>query len=227
MLARIIWGTRRTFIGAFLSTSLAMILGLLGGVVAGFEGRMLDWAIMRMVDALLAVPAILLGMVTVTIWGTGLVPVAIGVGLGLAPGGARVVRGAVKTIRHERWVEAAYALGASPTRIVVKHVIPHIQGIMLAYGASVFAWSLLSIAALEFLGLGGSPSEPSLGRLLFDGRIYFRQAPWISIASGGVITVIILLTTIGVSSMKPTADTKNAARGRRRFLLRRRRRPRL
>jgi peptide/nickel transport system permease protein len=200
VLIRLLLGTRRTLVGAGIATIIALTIGIgVGGLSGGFGGWV-DEVLMRGVDVLLAIPGVLLAMALVAGFGTGVLSASIGVGVGLVPGIARLTRTAVRSVKSAPYIEAAQLLGASSLRVVVKHLIPNVVPQVIPFAGVLFAWSVLSISGLEYLGLGGSPSEPSWGRMIAEGRNYLRDAPWIAIAPG-IAIILTTLTVIGFSNL--------------------------
>lgn len=190
--SRVIWGARYSLSAAALSATLACVLGLIVGGASGVLGGRMDRILMRSVDILLALPGLLLALVVVTLLGNGQWQVAIAVGISLAPVYARLVRAALLSIREELFVEAAYALGASRWRILWRHLLPNAGRQITALAAVVYAWALLNGAALDFLGLAGSPSTPSWGRMINEGRAFLNLAPWIALAPSAMLAVSVI-----------------------------------
>ena len=198
VLSRTIWGARNTLAAALLSTFIAFALALFIGGVAGMLGGGVDWALMRVVDVLLAFPGLLMALALVAILKSGLWQAAVAVGISLAPAYSRLVRAAVLAARTRPFVEVARTLGGGPLWILRRHVLPNISTELIAYATVAFAWSMLNMAALDFLGVSGSPSVPTWGRLLGEGRTYLRVAPWIALAPGVMLTLSVL-SVMGVS----------------------------
>jgi peptide/nickel transport system permease protein len=147
---------------------------------------------------LLAFPGLLLALVMVAVLGDGRWQVALAVGLSLAPIYARVVRAAVLSVRVELYIEAAYALGASRWRVMWRHMFPNAMSQITAMATVIFAWALVNGAALDFLGVTGSPSAPSWGRMINEGRAYLGIAPWIAVAPGLMLTLSVV-SVMGMS----------------------------
>lgn len=197
VVTRLLWGGRASLLSSMLATVIAVAAGVTLGALAGAVGGWVDWAIMRGVDILLALPGLLVALSLVAMFGPGMGQVALGVGISLAPGFTRVVRAAILSIRDAPFVEAARALGATRLRIIHRHLLPNVLPQIAAFAAVLFGWSLLNIAGMEFLGLAGSPSAISWGRMLADGRGYLRVAAWIALAPGTAI----VLTTLSLISL--------------------------
>lgn len=198
LFSRVVWGTRNTLAAALLAGGIALSLSVIIGGVAGALGGWPDSVLMRGADVLLAFPGLLLALVIVAILETGLWQAALAVGVALVPIYSRLVRAAVLAVRSRPFVEAARTLGGGPLWILRWHILPNIAGELLAYASIIYAWSLLNLAALDFLGVSGSPSIPTLGRILGEGRAYLRVAPWITLAPGVLLTLSVL-AVVGLS----------------------------
>jgi peptide/nickel transport system permease protein len=196
--SRMVSGGRQSLGGAALATAIALFVGTGMGAVAGGIGGTAEWGIMRLVDVLLSLPGLLLAMVLVALLGVGLWPVALGVGLSLAPLLSRVVRAAILSVRTEPFVEAARALGAGRWHLIWRHLFPNVAELTLSWLVVTYAWSLLNFAALEYLGLAGSPSLPSWGRMLNEGRAFLPVAPWIALGPGTALCLSVL-AVMGIS----------------------------
>lgn len=192
VLTRTLLAARNSLGTAVLSTALAMLLATLVGGAAGAAGGVVDGALMRLVDVLLAFPGLLMALAIVALLRSGPLQASVAVGLSLAPAYSRVVRAAVLAVRSRPFVEAARTLGGGTWWIIRHHIVPLIRGELIAYATVVFAWATLNMAALDFLGVGGSPSTPTWGRMLADGRTYLRTAPWIALPPGVLLTLSVL-----------------------------------
>jgi ABC-type dipeptide/oligopeptide/nickel transport system permease subunit len=196
VLTRLLWGGRWTLGMGLISLTVAVGLGLPTGLLAGAFGHWIEVVLMRVVDALLAFPGLLLAMAVVALMGRGMVAVAVAVGLAAAPAYARVARSAVLEVRVQPYVEAARAVGCSEGRIMARHVLPNAAAPLLAFAATQLGWVLLNGAALNFLGLGVQPGTPEWGAMLADGRGYLRQAPWASTFPGLALTLTVLAANL-------------------------------
>ena len=194
--ARILWGGRRTLGMGMLALGLAVGLGLPTGLIAGTFGGWVDAVLMRLVDALLAFPSILLAMAVVALLGPGLGPVAVAVGVAAAPAYARVARSAALDVRAQPYVEAARAIGGTRWHIMVWHILPNAAAPLVAFAAAQLGWVLLNAAALNFLGLGAPPGTPEWGAMLAEGRGYLRDAPWVSTFPGLALTLTVLAANL-------------------------------
>jgi len=194
--ARLVWGGRWTLQICLAGLVVSVGLGLPVGLLAGLLGGWVDTVLMRLVDAVLAFPSLLLALTLIAIAGPGLLPVAVAAGLAAAPAYARVARSAALEVRTQPYIEAARAIGASSFRILTRHILPNAAGTLLAFGAAQLGWVVLTGAALNFLGLGASPGTPEWGAMLADGRGYLRDAPWVSIFPGLALTFTVLAATL-------------------------------
>ncbi len=193
ILSRIIFGARIALGIGVLAVGIAVSLGVPLGLAAGYFGGMLDTAIMRTMDVLLAFPYLLLALIVVTLLGFGLTNVMIAVGLVYVPQYSRIVRSVTLSVRERLFVEAAHALGGSNARIMIRHVLPNCMAPIIVQTTLSLGWAIVNAAGLSFLGLGAQPPTPEWGTMLASGREYMRNAPWITTFPG----LAILLTALG------------------------------
>jgi peptide/nickel transport system permease protein len=179
-----------------LALLLAVGLGLPAGLVAGTLGGAVDATIMRVVDALLAFPGLLLAMAVLAIVGMGVGSVTIAVGLAAAPAYARVTRTVALEVRAQPYVEAARAIGCSRLRIAHRYLLANAAPALIAFAGAQLGWILLTGAALNFLGLGVAPGTPEWGMTLAEGRGYLRDAPWASVFAGLALTLTVLAANL-------------------------------
>ncbi len=196
VLARLLWGGRLTLLMGLVGVGLAVGLGLPVGVAAGGLGGWVDRVLMRVVDALLSFPGLLLAMTVVAMMGAGIGSVALAVGLAAAPSYARLTRSVTLEIRARPYVEAARAVGCSPRRIAIRHILPNAAPALVAFAATQLGWVLLNGAALNFLGIGVPPGTPEWGAMLAEGRPYLRESPWSSLFPGVALTLTVLAANL-------------------------------
>ncbi|MBN2084044.1 MAG: ABC transporter permease [Anaerolineales bacterium] len=189
---RMIAGGARTFLAAFGAAAISILLGGLWGIAAGFAGGWADRILSRLMDAALAVPALILGLVILSALGPGEAAVILALGLGGAATFARLLRAEARQIRSREYLLAARTLGAGKIRLVVRHLLPNISGSLAAYGALHFGWAMVNVASLTFLGFGGAPSVPEWGRMLAEARLVFGQAPGQALAAGGALALTVV-----------------------------------
>jgi peptide/nickel transport system permease protein len=192
-LSRIMYGARVSLQVGLIAVSIAATVGTLLGLVAGYANRIIDEVIMRAMDILFAFPAILLAIAILAALGRGITNAMIAIGVVYIPIFARIARGAVLSVRQEEFVEAARALGARDTRILFRHIFPNSLAPLIVETTLSLAFAILAEAALSFFGLGTQPPDPSWGRMLSEGRAYFRQSAWMGIFPG----LAIMLTVMG------------------------------
>lgn len=194
LLSRVVSGTRNTVLAAVVAVLVGLVTGGLAGVVAGLVGGRVDQVVMRVVDVLLAVPHFLLSLCLIAVLGTGLLPIAIAVGIGSIATFSRLARVTTQEIVGAAYLESARGYAAGTPRIVRVHVLPHIGPGISAIAILELGQAILSIAALGFLGYGVQPPEPEWGLILAEGRNYLATAWWITTLPGLVIVAFVLST---------------------------------
>jgi len=192
--SRVVYGARLSLLVGAAVVALSFAIGLGCGLTAGYYRR-LDNVVMRVMDGLMAFPAIILAIALMASLGPSVLNVIVAIGIVYAPRVARIVRGSVLVIRETAYVEAARALGASDPVIVARHVLPNCLSPVIVQASFVFAAAVLTEAALSFLGVGVPPYVPSWGNILAEGRLYLQQAPWLVLYPGGAI----MLTIFGLN----------------------------
>ena len=191
ILSRVMVGARISLaIGAF-TVVVAGIAGTLSGAVAGFFYR-LDQPIMRVMDALMAFPSIVLAMVVSAVLGASLANVVIALAIATTPHTARIVRASVLLEREQEYVSAARSIGLGEWTILFKHVLRNAAGPLIVRLTYVFAIAILAEAALSFVGAGPPPPAASFGSIIAQGRDFMREAPWITVFPGLAIIVCVL-----------------------------------
>jgi peptide/nickel transport system permease protein len=189
--ARVVYGARLSLLVGVAVVTFSFVVGLTAGLAAGYFRR-LDNVIMRVMDGLMAFPAIILAIALMASLGPSVTNVIVAIGVVYSPRVARVVRGSVLVIRETAYVEAARALGLTNLWIILRHVLPNCLSPVIVQGSFVFAAAVLTEAALSFLGVGVPPYVPSWGNILSDGRLYLQQAPWLVLYPGAAIMITIL-----------------------------------
>jgi peptide/nickel transport system permease protein len=205
--SRVVFGARLSLgVGAAVVV-FAFLVGIFCGLAAGFY-RGLDNVIMRVMDGLMAFPAIVLAVALMAALGPSVLNVVLAIGVVYAPRVARVVRGSVLVIREMTYVEAARALGAPDRVLVLRHVLPNCLSPVIVQGSFVFAAAVLTEAALSFLGVGVPPYVPSWGNILAEGRLYLQQAPWLVIYPGLAIMATIFGLNLLGDAVRDLLDPK-------------------
>ncbi|HEY7602593.1 MAG TPA: ABC transporter permease [Methylomirabilota bacterium] len=191
LFARVVHGIRLSLLVGSSVLAVTGLLGAIPGLVAGFVPRA-DAVIMRLMDALMAFPAILLALTVMAIAGPSTVNVVGALGVAYAPRVARLARASVLAVRSREFVDAARALGNSPFRLLARHVTPNAAAPVIVQGTFTFGYAILGEAALSFVGLGAVPPTPSLGNILADARVFLRDAPWMILCPAATLSVLIL-----------------------------------
>lgn len=189
---RMVYGARTSLGTTAIAVLLAFGAGTAIGLVAGYAGRRVDAVFMRIIDVLQSVPGLLLSMAVVAALGFGPVNIAIAVAIASVPAFARVSRGEVLRWRSTVFVEAARLSGIRTPEIVVRHVLPHAAGPVVALAALEFGSAVLAVSALSFLGFGAPPPTPEWGLLVSEGRDYLASAWWLTTLPGLTIALVVL-----------------------------------
>ena len=195
VLSRVIHGTRVSLIAGIVSVALAAMAGSVLGLVAGYSGGRVDGLVMRLMDAVLSFPPLVLALALGAVLGAGLTGVLIALGVVYTPTFARLMRGQVLSIAARDYVGAARALGASELRIACRHVVPNAVAPIVVQASLSVAFAILAEASLSFLGLGIQPPQASWGSMINAGRGYLQQAPWIVFGPGAAL----LVTVVGLN----------------------------
>ncbi len=205
--SRVVYGARLSLLVGAAVVALSFAIGLVCGLVAGYYRR-LDNVVMRVMDGLMAFPAIVLAIGLMAALGPSVTNVIVAIAIVYSPRVARVVRGSVLVIRETPYVEAARALGATDAALIARHVLPNCLSPVVVQGSFVFAAAVLTEAALSFLGVGVPPYVPSWGVILAEGRLYIQQAPWLVLYPGVAIMVTILGLNLFGDGLRDALDPK-------------------
>jgi peptide/nickel transport system permease protein len=205
--SRVVHGARLSLLIGLAVVALSFLVGTGCGLAAGYYRR-LDNPIMRVMDGLMAFPAIVLAIALMAALGPSVLNVITAIAVVYSPRVARVVRGSALVVRETAYVEAARALGASDTRLVGRHVLPNCLSPLIVQGSFVFAAAVLTEAALSFLGVGVPPYVPSWGGTLAEGRLYIQQAPWLVLYPGGAIMLTIFGLNLLGDGLRDLLDPK-------------------
>ena len=192
MLSRVVWGTRISLVAGFASVLVAAVAGSLIGLLAGFAGGRADGVTMRLMDAVLSFPPLVLALALGAVLGADVTGVVIALGVVYTPTFARLMRGQVLGIKGSEYVDAARTLGTSGWRICWRHVLPNAATPIVVQASLSVAFAILAEASLSFLGLGVQPPEASWGSMINAGRGYLQQAPWIVFGPGAALFVTVL-----------------------------------
>ncbi|HEV8587120.1 MAG TPA: ABC transporter permease [Methylomirabilota bacterium] len=209
VLSRVIWGGRVSLVVGLLVAAIAMAVGVPIALVAGFAGGRVDNILMRVMDAFLTFPPLLLTVAIVGSLGADIWNVMLALGLVNIPVFARLVRGSTLAVREELYVAAARALGATAPRIVVAHVLPNVVAPIVVQVTVTFSAAIIAEASLSFLGLGAQPPHPSWGRDLNEARRYLVDAPWLLIGPTLAITTSVLSLNFLGDGLRDAMDPRS------------------
>jgi peptide/nickel transport system permease protein len=203
---RVLYGGRISLQVGFLSILFASLIGVPLGLTAGYAGGKIDNAIMRVMDLILAFPGLILIIWLVGLLGSSIANVIFAIALFSLPTYARLTRGVTLSIKQTDYVLAARALGARPQRILLQHILPNILGSIIVITTLSISDAIVTGASLSFLGLGVRPPTPEWGAMLADGTGYLRNAWWMSVFPGIVITLIVLALNVVGDALRDAFD---------------------
>jgi peptide/nickel transport system permease protein len=212
VLSRVVFAFRSSLLISLGAVAIALAFGIPLGVVAGYFSGWVDAVLMRPVDLLLALPALLLAISLIAIVGPGRLVAMFAIAAIYLPILARVVRSSVLVVRTEAYVEGARARGASHGSTIVRHVVPNAIGPALVQASVLCGFALQIEAALSFLGLGAQPPTPSLGLMLADGYHVLQQAPWADIFPGLAIAITVVAFNLIGDGLRARLDPHGIAR---------------
>ena len=191
LLSRLVYGARASLLAGMCSVLIALLVGIPFGLLAGYFGGIIDGCISRATEALLSIPFLILAIALAAFLGPSLVNAMIAIGVSAAPLFIRLARGQVLAIKNEDYVESTRSLGASNTRIVLRHILPNIMPALIVQATIMIASAIIAEASLSFLGLGLQPPNPSWGSMLNTAKNFMTQAPWMSIFPGTAIFLVV------------------------------------
>jgi peptide/nickel transport system permease protein len=190
--SRVVIASRVSLEVGAISVGIALGVGVPVGLISGYYGGATDSILMRIMDVLFSIPAIMLAIAIVASLGSGIVNAMIAIGIVYTPIFARITRGSVLGLKESVFVRAARSVGASDFRILRTHILPNVIAPIIVQTSLSLAFAILAEAALSFLGLGVQPPDPAWGRMLTDGRQFFQQAPWMALFPGLAIVVTVM-----------------------------------
>lgn len=193
LLSRIIYGARISLLVGICGVAISLVLGTFLGIISGYFGKWMDDLIMRLAEVQMGLPFILLAIVIMSVFGTGIEKIIIILGLTYWVSFARLIRGEILALKEQEYIQAAKAIGGTHFKIILKHILPNVASSILVLATMCIAEFILLEASLTFLGLGVEPTVPSWGGMLADSRNYMTSAWWISVFPG----IAIMLTVLG------------------------------
>ena len=214
VLSRVVWGTRVSLEAGLVSVAIAMVVGCTIGLAAGYWGGRLDGVLMRLIDAVLSFPALVLALALGAVLGAGLGGVLIALGVVYTPTFARLMRGQVLSVRTREFVHAARVLGGADTWILRRHILPNAATPIVVQASLSVGFAILAEASLSFLGLGVQPPEPSWGSMINAGRGYLQQAPWMVFGPGAALFVTVLGLNFLGDGVRDALDPRVSIRAR-------------
>ncbi len=208
VLSRVIFGARLSLLIGLVSVCVGATTGTIVGLGAGYYGGWLETVTMRVVDAMLAFPGILLALTVIVALGIGIRNVMIAVGVATIPGYVRLTRGTVLSAKEDVYVEAARVVGCSSIRIMFRHILPNVIAPVIVLSTLQFGVAILSAAGLSFLGLGAQPPTPEWGLMVSMGRTYLGNAWWMSTFPGLAITGAVIAINLMGDGLREALDPK-------------------
>jgi peptide/nickel transport system permease protein len=208
VLARVIWGARASLMAGLVSVSIALSLAVPLGLVSGYLGGAVDGLLMRIVDAMLAIPFLVLAIALAAFLGPSLTNAMIAIGVVQTPIFTRLTRGQALAVKHEDYIEAARAVGNPDHRILLRHILPNIMAPILVQATLAIPGAILAEAALSFLGLGQQPPAPSWGSMLNTATHFISQAPWMAVWPGLAIFSLVLSFNLLGDGLRDALDPR-------------------
>jgi peptide/nickel transport system permease protein len=207
-LSRLIYGARTVLIVGFITVGCAAVFGVLLGVIAGYLGGVWNMVIMRIMDALMGFPMIILALILAAVLGGGIQNVIIALGVGAVPGYARVMHGLTLSIKETDYVLAQKSLGANTWRIMLLHILPNALPPMIVLITLQLGTIILAEAGLSFLGIGIKPPGAAWGAMVADGQRYLLQYPWLSFVPGFAIMLVVFAFNLVGDGLRDALDPR-------------------
>jgi peptide/nickel transport system permease protein len=209
VLSRVIFGARASLLAGVVSVCISLICGVPVGLVSGYVGGFLDGLLMRITDALLACPFLILAIALAAFLGPSLTNAMIAIGISAMPAFIRLTRAQVLNAKVEDYVEAARAVGNPHRRIVLRHILPNILAPIMVQATLAIAAAIIAEASLSFLGLGQQPPEPSWGSMLNAAKNFLDEAPWIAMWPGAAIFSVVLAFNLFGDGLRDALDPRH------------------
>lgn len=213
VLTRTVWGARPVIVASVVGILISTVIGVMMGLIGGVAPPLVSGLIMRILEIILALPALLIALMVVAIVGAGTTSVIIAVGVAYAPAFARVVYGSVRRLRTADYISASKVFGSSGTHRVLRHLLPNLSTEIAVLVSSAIGWAVLTAGTLSFLGFGVSLPAPDWGVDLASGGKYLEEAWWISTFPGLAITATILLSNFLGDYVGSALDPHASVRG--------------
>jgi len=208
VLSRLIWGARASLMAGVIPVSIAVSLSIPLGLLSGYAGGWVDSWMMRLNDAMLAVPFLIVAIALAAFLGPSLRNAMIAIGIASLPTFVRLARGTVLALKTEDFVDAARALGCSRPRIALRHILPNMLPPLIIQSSIAVAAAIIAEASLAFLGLGQQPPAPSWGSMLNAAQRYLSQAPWMALYPGLTIFAIVMALNVLGDGLRDALDPR-------------------
>lgn len=206
--ARIVHGTRISLSLGIFAMVVAVAIGSILGAISAYYGGKIDNVIMRFMDILLAIPPILMSISIVSALGQNMTNLLVALSIAYVPVFARVIRSSILSVKGQEFVEAAKACGTSDARIIFKHIIPNAIGPIIVQATLAMGSTILIISSLSFMGLGVKPPAPEWGTMLYEGRDFIRQAPYLILFPGAAITISVISLNLLGDGLRDALDPR-------------------
>lgn len=208
LLSRILYGGRISLQVGALSVATAMLIGVPLGLVSGYYGGWLDQAASRLMDVFFAFPSILLAIGLMSMLGASLTNMTLAIAIVFMPTFARITRAAALEVRHTDYVQAAAALGARDVRVMIRHVLPNTLAPITVQATLGLGYAILAEASLSYLGLGTAPPTPAWGMMVYSGRGFMEQAPWVAVFPGLAIMLTVMAFNLCGDGLRDALDPR-------------------
>ena len=206
--ARVVYGTRYTFLVGVFTVAISMVLGTILGLLSGYYGGTIDRVITSITDAIWSLPTIILALAITAALGSGLRNCIIAIGICFTPAFTRVVRSMVLTVKELEYVQSAKVAGLNDAEIIFRYVLPNVTPVIIVQASLNAAQAIISEASLSYLGLGIQPPDASWGYLLKTSQQYMRSAPWLSVFPGLMILLVVLSLNFLGDGLRDALDVR-------------------
>ena len=210
VLSRAIYGARVSLGVGFSSVAITIVIGTIIGVAAGYFGRWTDSVLMRFVDVFISIPVFMLLLTVVAIYGSNVGLLLAFIGISAFPGAARIVRAEVLSLMPRDFILAARVVGASPLRIMARHLVPNLMPVIIVSATLRVGAAILTEAGLSYFGLGVPPPAPTWGGMVADGRTFLDVAWWVSTFPGLALLVVVIATNLVGDGLRDVFDPRRA-----------------
>jgi peptide/nickel transport system permease protein len=210
VLSRVIYGARVSLGIGFSSVAITIVIGTVIGVAAGFFGGWADNVLMRFVDVFISIPVFMLLLTVVAIYGSSVGLLVAFIGISAFPGAARIVRAEVLSLMPRDFVLAARVVGASPVRIMARHLVPNLLPVIIVSATLRVGAAILTEAGLSYFGLGVPPPAPTWGGMVADGRTFLDVAWWVSTFPGLALLIVVVATNLVGDGLRDVFDPRRS-----------------